>query len=306
MPFSPLCTDKKSVLNAMSGGGRPGYDRPYIPLLCDMRWYSTSEACNVLSRFQHVAFIGDSLMRHVVNAMYVFLREDIGYGAITDWDLDFFEAADIQKREDCKCSAQTARHVCSDAVIAQTSWIAGNASSTPQSSLLACPAHVPVDMSFTRSNSYPATEDELRTINTALQDSERSTLDKPYALVLHSTFWNNVNATATVAWVDQITAHLNSTVPSLDGFGASMKRLFMTANAGGLSKSAQYLEAQGNQQLGNFEKSITPVLEAAGLDVLGCFNMSLQSLTSDGTHASFEANLLKAQMVLNWLDHVKT
>ena len=65
--------------------------------------------------------------------------------------------------------------------------------------------------------------------------------------------------------------------------------LFLTANAGGLSKNSRYLEAQGNQQLGNFEKNIQPELEGRGVDVLGCFNMSLQSLTSDGTHASFES-----------------
>ena len=33
MPFSPLCSDKKSLLNAMSGGGRAGYDMPYM-LVC--------------------------------------------------------------------------------------------------------------------------------------------------------------------------------------------------------------------------------------------------------------------------------
>lgn len=100
----------------------------------------------------------------------------------------------------------------------------------------------------------------------------------------------------------KITDHLKFAVPSLSSGDAAMNRLFVTTNTGGLSKDSRYLEAQGNQQLGNFEKSIIPKLNARAIDVLGCFNMILQSLTSDGTHASFPTNLLKAQMVLNWLD----
>ena len=118
---------------------------------------------------------------------------------------------------------------------------------------------------------------------------------------MHSTFWNDVNVTASALWTYQITRHLNHSVP-----GAEMHRLFVTANAGGLSKNAKYMEAQGNQQLGNFEKGIAPKLEDHGVDVLGFFNMSVQALTGDGTHASFSTNLLKAQMVLNWLDRLDT
>lgn len=307
MPFSPLCLDKKSLLRAMSGGGRPGYDMPYVPLSCDMRWYSTEEACTILTRFSHVAFIGDSLMRHIVNAMYVFLRADIGYGAIADWDLDLGAEGGISQREDCMCAAQTGKHICSNAVISQTSWVTGNTSIASEYSPLACSPSIngDINLSFTRSNAYPATQEELEEIRMVLPETEFNTPRKPYAFVLHSTFWNNVNATATVAWVEQITEHLRSTVPSLSSWSTHMNRIFVTANAGGLSKNAQYLEAQGNQQLGNFEKDISPTLEERGVDVLGCFNMSLQALTSDGTHASFASNLLKAQMILNWLESVE-
>ena len=289
----------------MSGGGRPGYDMPYIPLSCDMRWYSTEEVCEILSRYGHVAFIGDSLIRHIVNAIYVFLRADIGYGAITDWDLDFAEADDIKTKEDCKCTAQTGMHVCSDAVISQTSWIPGNTSFLTESSPLAC-SQQDLSLSFTRSNSFPASDQELDEMRAALSDSEARGSQKPLAFVLHSTFWNNVNTTASVAWVEQISEHLKSSISSLGQWGTQMHRLFVTANAGGLSKNSKYLESQGNQQLGNYEKEISPLLEERGVDVLGCFNMSLQSLTSDGTHASFPTNLLKAQMVLNWLDKLET
>lgn len=85
-PFSPLCHDRTSFLTAFSGGGRIGFDAPYMPRDCDMRWYATEEICNILSRFDKVIVVGDSMMRHVVGAMNVLLRKDLGYGAVTGWN----------------------------------------------------------------------------------------------------------------------------------------------------------------------------------------------------------------------------
>lgn len=84
--FSPLCHDRTSFLDAFSGGGRIGFDAPFMPRDCDMRWYATEEICDIMSRFEKVIVIGDSMMRHVVGAMNVFLRQDLGYGAVTGWN----------------------------------------------------------------------------------------------------------------------------------------------------------------------------------------------------------------------------
>ena len=51
-----------------------------------MRWFSTEEICEVFGRFEKVIVIGDSMMRHVVGAMNVLLRRDLGYGAVTNWN----------------------------------------------------------------------------------------------------------------------------------------------------------------------------------------------------------------------------
>lgn len=57
-----------------------------MPRDCDMRWYATEEICDILSRFEKVIVVGDSMMRHVVGAMNVLLRQDLGYGGVTDWN----------------------------------------------------------------------------------------------------------------------------------------------------------------------------------------------------------------------------
>ena len=85
-PFAPLCPDRTSMLEAMSSGGRIGRDAPYMPRGCDMRWFSTEEVCEIFSRFERVIIFGDSMMRHVIGSINVLLREDLGYGAVTDWN----------------------------------------------------------------------------------------------------------------------------------------------------------------------------------------------------------------------------
>lgn len=51
-----------------------------------MRWFSTEEICEILSRFEKVIILGDSMMRHVVGSINVLIRKDLGYGAVTDWN----------------------------------------------------------------------------------------------------------------------------------------------------------------------------------------------------------------------------
>lgn len=51
-----------------------------------MRWFSTEEICEILSRFERVIVLGDSMMRHVIGSINVLVRKDLGYGAVTDWN----------------------------------------------------------------------------------------------------------------------------------------------------------------------------------------------------------------------------
>lgn len=85
-PFAPLCADRTSLITAMASGGRIGHDAPYMPRGCDMRWFSTEEICEILSRFEKVIFVGDSMVRHIIGSLNVLIRKDLGYGAVTDWN----------------------------------------------------------------------------------------------------------------------------------------------------------------------------------------------------------------------------
>jgi hypothetical protein len=94
--FSPLCLDRASMLAAMASGGRIGQDAPYMPRGCDMRWFTSEEICEILGRFDKVFLIGDSMLRHMIGSINVFIRKDLGYGAVTDWNFSVQERYKFQ------------------------------------------------------------------------------------------------------------------------------------------------------------------------------------------------------------------
>lgn len=51
-----------------------------------MRWFTSEEICKILGRFDKVVIVGDSMLRHVTGSINILLRQDIGYGAVTDWN----------------------------------------------------------------------------------------------------------------------------------------------------------------------------------------------------------------------------
>ena len=84
-PFEPLCPNTTSMLRAMSDGGRGGFDMPYQPKGCDLRFYTTAEICQILKKFEGVLIYGDSLMRHLASAFAMLLRENLDWGGQQQW-----------------------------------------------------------------------------------------------------------------------------------------------------------------------------------------------------------------------------
>jgi hypothetical protein len=87
-PRSIACSSRASMLGAMSSGGRIGKDSPYTARGCDIIWYTTEEVCAILGRFSQIMLVGDSMLRHIMGALNILIREDLGYGAVTDWNFN--------------------------------------------------------------------------------------------------------------------------------------------------------------------------------------------------------------------------
>lgn len=105
---NPLCRDRQKLLEAMGGGGRIGWDKPYQTLDCgqsskrvlvccpygpvrltwsptDMQWFSGEEICNILNRFDNIYIVGDSMLRHLAQALHVHVRGNLIDGGRATW-----------------------------------------------------------------------------------------------------------------------------------------------------------------------------------------------------------------------------
>ncbi|KAL8839589.1 MAG: hypothetical protein Q9170_001693 [Blastenia crenularia] len=283
--FAPLCNDRESLVEAMSSGGRIGHDAPYMPRGCDMRWFSTEEICEILSRFEKVIILGDSMMRHVIGSINVLIRKDLGYGAVTDWNFSPEE-----------------RH---DTILKRTADVVKN---DPES--LACPADT-IDVIIEMMIRFPIPSDELDRLRALLPTKKP---DRPYAFIFGHGLWNDLDLQATLDWLDTLLDVLKQHAPWLTsstnyqpsnphgkkksgqatrGALAAAKRerkheegfwprLFLTPNAAGKEKPDEWIVSQGNKALMVFEEAVGVEVKRRGVEHLGTWNMSIQSNKFDG------------------------
>lgn len=320
--FSPLCTSRTSFLRAFSSGGRIGFDTPYMPLSCDMRWFTTAETCAILSRFHKVIFVGDSMMRHVVGAMNVVLRQDLGYGAVTGWNFG------QEEMEQCFCTHQMDVKACSVQGIYSTQDVLVH---DPES--FACAKRTiknkdgrvevvsDVDLEIEVMLKYPLDPSELERLKALFPEQKP---ERPVAFVFGHGLWNDLDIQATVNWIRGVLDAIyekaeylrpeNLPVETVEGEGdlPMAHVLFMTPSAAGVLKDDRFILTQGDKALQVFESSLHTLIHrrdemfhGKGMEHMGTWNMSIQMDKWDGVHLNLRGNLLKAMGVINWLSGIK-
>ncbi|KAF1989545.1 hypothetical protein K402DRAFT_390508 [Aulographum hederae CBS 113979] len=286
-PFSPLCQDRQSVLTAMSSGGRIGKDAPFMPRGCDMRWFNTAEVCEILSRFDRVIITGDSMMRHLIGSLNVLIRQDLGYGAVTDWNFS------PDERKECFCNNQFNVKGCSVQGIYKTADVMEH---DPMS--VACDAGT-INVAIEEIIRFPIPPDEIERFKTSLPSTKPN---RPVAFVMGHGLWNDLDLQASVNWLDKLMETTTIKMPWLNEPGAFFPRLMLTPNAAGIGKPTEWRALQGNEALMEFEESVKVEAAKRGVEHLGTWNMSAQASKYDGTHLDLRGNLVKGMMVMNWLN----
>ncbi|RDW56444.1 hypothetical protein BP5796_13193 [Coleophoma crateriformis] len=278
-PFTPICPDRPSMITAMSSGGRIGMDAPYMPRGCGMRWFNSEEVCEILSRFDKVVIVGDSMMRHVVGSINILVRKDIGYGAVTDWNFS------AQEKKQCFCNEQFDVKACSVQGIYKTSDVESH---DPSSISCAKPINVLMEEIIR----VPIPPDELRRLKADILPET----NKPTAVIFGHGLWNNLDVSMTLQWLDIIAEAITHVI------GSRWSGLFVTPNAAGKQKADEWLVSQGNKALMVFEEEVGMGARRRGIENLGTWNMSIQASKYDGVHLDMKGNLVKAMMVMNWLN----
>jgi len=182
-----------------------------------MRWYTTSETCETLSRFEKVIFVGDSMMRHVVGALNVLLRADLGYGAVTGWNFDDEEA------EKCFCMHQMDVKSCSVQGVYRTSDVLSH---EPES--FKCPKSTqkvkgkdgktelittsPVNLIIELMLKFPHDPTEVKRFKDLLPKKRPK---RPIAFVFGHGLWNDLDLQATVNWLNGVLDAIYEEAPYL-------------------------------------------------------------------------------------------
>lgn len=150
---------------------------------------------------------------------------------------------------------------------------------------------------------YPIPDEEVSRLKEALT----SHTTRPRAFILGHGLWNDLDLRQCGAWLDSIIAPIHVALKHRSGrhgrtHDGQLPILLVTPNAAGERKPNEWLITQGNKALVGFEKAMAVDAAKRGIDHLGTWNMSIQATLYDGVHMDLRGNLVKAMMVLNWLD----
>ena len=125
------------------------------------------------------------------------------------------------------------------------------------------------------------------------------------AFVFGNGAWIDFDADRSKKWLRGIGEGVKARFPAFmdtDAGQHQMPKLFVTPNAQGFRKPAVFSQLQNNIAIMRMEHEMADWCEENGYDMLGFYNATVQAESPDGTHASMESNLLKAMMVMNWLN----
>jgi len=142
---------------------------------------------------------------------------------------------------------------------------------------------------------FPIPADEINRLKASVASNGK----KRQAFILGNGLWSNLDLQKTVNWLDTVLRAITSST------GKNWHGLFVTPNAAGKEKPDDWIVTQGNKALMLFEEDVGIEAGKRGIEHLGTWNMSIQSNKYDGVHLDMKGNLVKAMMVVNWLNLIE-
>ena len=298
------CSNRATLLEAMGGGGRHGFERPYFPAGCHYRWYSTAEICMILERFDALVFIGDDTLKSIYAAFNMLLRENIARGSLKQWEMT------ENDRVTCRCDNQLIRPECSSHIVMESQAVTdndkGSGHASPyywdrKCSKLSSQANAELTITGTPHVYFPiagspASED-LHTKFTSILGQDLDAY-KPVP-VIHS-----LSLATSLSW-PAATASMDEWVSLADASGRNIPFLWLSPNAAGHLKPPGQIQSQGNNALWHYTIETQKEAKSRHLDVLGMYNLTLQANSWDGSFYGQRVGLVQAMMVSDLIDGVR-
>ena len=245
--------------------------------------YISSEACDIASRYNQILLFGESLCRHVAMALLSILRGNLNTGATKEWELP--------PTLNCSGEMQYTEYECRRYCMVNSFWIAGSENESH--------AFCPGRRVYTHFLEWWRIQD-VKTFFGSASKYEYLGLDRiePYSAILiyppglHADMRNPRH---------MLSHYVQPIVDAALRLPGTMVVIIGIHSMGSNMPSA-YAAKQNEEVIVPFNRALQEYAEAHGLGYLDTFNLTKGHYTSDGVHYGMEANLLKAQLLLNYLD----
>ncbi|XP_068688714.1 uncharacterized protein [Montipora foliosa] len=265
----PSCTNYKSFISAELAQWLPSNG-------CSVTNFTQFSACESISkRVSSLTFIGDSLVRHLFSAMLIILTNDPLYGA-----LKF--STTPKMRDICKGDSQFGDSICH--VHTAMTW--RDVIDNPNF----CNRWARFQISYVKAYRVEIASLAHLTI--------KKHLNKVGSVVLMGIgIHNNFNSTAVVQSYLEPAVRLIST--SKNGWP---HLIWLSTHSTGPLKPINYHRDQGNLAISSFNENIAKYCNEHNIAVFDTFNMTTGVHSFDGTHFGVGVNIMKVQILLNYLE----
>ncbi|KAL4779232.1 hypothetical protein BJX76DRAFT_97762 [Aspergillus varians] len=275
------CQSRESLLSSMSNGGRHGFDAPYTSQSCFYRWYTETDICEILGRFDGILFIGDDALANTYAGFNILLRQDLKEGSLREWEIS------SSLREKCGCDTQFTDPICSSARITSSEELYSEDGKKTQTPYI-CSTNTPhLFLSVTDSPAPSSAHDKFKSLLARASNEKK----KPIAVIQSislSTSYSLETATNSIdEWLTLAKTSARST-----------PFLWVGPTAPGHQKPpGDNVHATSWK----YTQDTAQVAQSKGIDVLGMYNATLQAESWDGMHYGEEVALMQAMMTVNWL-----
>ncbi|PKY01401.1 hypothetical protein P168DRAFT_312551 [Aspergillus campestris IBT 28561] len=275
------CQTRDSLLNAMSNGGRHGFDAAYTSQGCSYRWFSVSQVCDVLQKFDGVVFIGDESLADIYAGFNILLRQNLESGSLKDWEFSKDQA------EKCKCDSQFTSPVCAPLRITSSDQAYQQDGPAAERSPYRCSTRV--SHGFVPITGSPASKNAHETFR--LRVSQATGKSRPVP-VIHSLSLSTSHSLSTAR------SSMDEWLESAQSSGRDMPFLWVGPNSPGHQNSpGDNVRARSWQ----YTLDASDAARGKGVESLGMYNATLQADSWDGVHYGEKVAVMQAMMILNWL-----
>ena len=288
------CSNNKDLLKSLRSGHRlhqkgvlldsemeQAASTWFAPHGCIFRWFSPLKICHILGKFPQIRMVGDSLLRHVNQALFMLLKGDLQYGALP------YSLQDVDVYNRCRCDGQFSEHALCR---------------VGEMMSLADPRQLGV-CHGDAFQAFALTMRETGRYTLDWNDDECPHPDRPFVVLLGAGSHQKSNASATIADViDPFMAELQAIALACPH--ASFQVLYIGLGAQSRQLDAKYPHQQRESTLA-FNKEMAAHLKIYhNVDMLDVWSLTEDAPTSDGYHHLTDVNVVTALYFLNYLDNL--